>query len=83
MRDKYNMNTLYPAVEEDNANLCEIARGVDQQSNFLVGGNPVQQSTTRSDSKMFIPGLDVQVIDFIYLIHVIFPSLFTYLPKLP
>ena len=61
MRDKYNLNTLFPAVEEDNANLCEIARGVDQQSNFLVGGNPVQPSTTRSDSKMFIPGLDVQV----------------------
>jgi polyadenylation factor subunit 2 len=35
MRDKYNLNTLFPTVEEDNGNLYELRRGIYQQSSGL------------------------------------------------
>jgi len=69
MRDKYNLNTIVPPVEDDNGNLCDLGRGGlstvsgggEQPSALFSGGSLTSQTVVKSEIKSFIPGLDVQV----------------------
>jgi len=58
MRDKYNLNTLNPPVEDDQGNIGDLPTqpGVTNTAPGAIG----DARSTKSDLKLSIPGLDVQ-----------------------
>ena len=64
MRDKYNLATINPPVEEDNGNLCDLSRGGAQHTPAQgAAGQPAAPSSNQ-DNKLVIPGLDVAQVIF-------------------
>jgi len=58
MRDKYNLNTLPPGVEEDTGNLADVN---EKKGSGNLPGLTSTDGSVKSEKKLSIPGLDVQI----------------------